>query len=94
MDGRFPETSSREPGIQGDLMLDWLGAEGAVIADAFERVFRRQGTSFGSPALQWGGVHDGSAGVQWNVGLDPRRLERWASMNLEGPKYSGVRRKS
>lgn len=70
-------------------MLDWLGAEGAVIAGAFERVFRRQGVAFGSPALQWGGVHDRSEGVQWNVGMDPRRPERWVSVNLEGLKYDG-----
>jgi len=70
-------------------MLDWLGPEGDVIARAFERVFRRDGTPFGSPALRWGGVHDGAEGVQWNVGMDPRSPERWVSVNLEGLRYDG-----
>ncbi|MFL5386349.1 MAG: hypothetical protein ACJ8GN_27845 [Longimicrobiaceae bacterium] len=70
-------------------MLDWLGVEGDLIADAFERVFRRPGTPFGSAALHWGGLHDGNEGVQWNVGLDPRGPERWIGVNLEGMKYNG-----
>src|SRR4051794_13067818 len=70
-------------------MLDWLGAEGARIAEAFERVFRRPGTQFGSRQLRWGGLHDGNDGVQWNMGFDPRGPERWIGVNLEGMKYNG-----
>lgn len=71
------------------LMLDWLGVEGDRIAAAFERVFRQEGTPFGSFALRWGGMHDGTEGVQWNVGMDPRLPERWVSVNLEGLRYDG-----
>jgi hypothetical protein len=70
-------------------MLDWLGPEGDAIARAFERVFRREGTPFGSAALRWGGMHDGAEGVQRNVGIDPRIPERWVSVNLEGLRYDG-----
>jgi len=70
-------------------MLDWLGPEGDELATAFDRVFRSKGTPFGSPALHWGGLHDGTEGVQWNVGMDPRRPERWVSVNLEGLRYDG-----
>jgi len=70
-------------------MLDWLGPEGDIIAAAFERVFRRHGTPFGSSALHWGGLHNGTEGVQWNVGMDPRLPQRWVGVNLEGLKYDG-----
>jgi hypothetical protein len=70
-------------------MLDWLGLEGNSIANAFERVFKREGTAFGSAALSWGGMHDGVEGTQWNVGVDPRTPNRWVGVNLEGLKYDG-----
>lgn len=70
-------------------MLDWLGSEGDMIAGAFRRVLRRDGTPFGSSALRWGGMHDATEGVQWNAGMDPRLPERWVSVNLEGLRYDG-----
>jgi hypothetical protein len=70
-------------------MLEWIGAEGERMDAAFERVFRGEGTPFGSPALHWGGLHDGNEGVQWNMGFDPDIPERWIGVNLEGLKYDG-----
>lgn len=86
---RCSAADTRFQTVKEGLMLNWLGAEGSVIADAFERVFRCGGTPFGSSALRWGGMHDGAEGVQWNVGMDPRLPERWVSVNLEGLKYDG-----
>jgi hypothetical protein len=70
-------------------MLEWIGQEGERIAAAFERIFRREGMTFGRPALHWGGLHDGNEGVQWNMGFDPDVPERWIGVNLEGLKYDG-----
>lgn len=70
-------------------MLDWLGEEGDRISEAFGRVLRLPGESFGSASLHWGGLHTGYKGVQWNVGFDPRTGERWVGVNLEGLRYDG-----
>ena len=70
-------------------MIEWLGEEGHQMEQAFERVFRRSGATFGSESLQWGGLYDGEEGVQWHIGLNPRGPERWIGVNLEGLKYDG-----
>lgn len=68
-------------------MLDWLGAEGERMADAFKQVFGESIRPFGSRARKIGGLSDGNEGVQWNLGLDPREGSCWVGVNLEGMQY-------
>jgi hypothetical protein len=70
-------------------MLDWLGEEGERLVAAYQRVFGDACRPFGSRSIGWGGLSDGNEGVQWNVGFDPKRRERWIGVNLEGMKYDG-----
>jgi hypothetical protein len=69
-------------------MLEWLGTEGEQLRIAFTKVFGSRYEAFGSPALHVGGLSDGTKGVQWHAGLDPRDGVRFAGVNLEGMQYN------
>jgi hypothetical protein len=70
-------------------MLDWFGPEGDRLTAAFKTTFGAAPRPFGTRSMPVGGVSDGAEGVQWNAKYDPRDRRQWASVNLEGMKYSG-----
>jgi hypothetical protein len=70
-------------------MLEWFGTEGDRLAAAFKATFGAMPRPFGSRSMAVGGVSDGADGVQWNAKYDPRDRRQWASVNLEGMKYTG-----
>ncbi|MCY4573757.1 MAG: hypothetical protein OXF01_13250 [Gemmatimonadetes bacterium] len=77
-------------------MRDSTGATGIsvlhgraeIVIGLFRELFGCEGERFGSPPLGVSGIHDGTAGVQWNAWYQ-RDESAWLGVNLEGKEYDG-----
>ena len=61
----------------------------ALMTEAFNEVFDIGGIEFGSTTSVYKGVHDGTKGAQWNMGVNRNNLYCRLGVNLEGLAYDG-----